>query len=179
MKKKEKELTKKAKKQIRRSLEETLIEEIKKAITGQGRSPKKVTKEIKKAASQIARKLADKASISKPVEAEEVAEAADIKERANSFDVPPILLPALPVVADPPVEEAPAADSPIAKVRRTRRIAGEIAAQAEATPAKPVRKRVPRVNATAKEEPVEPPAESAPENEDQGKALSPDENRSE
>lgn len=148
MKKKEKDLTKKARKQIRRSLEETLTDEITKVITAQGRNPKKVSKEIKKAASQIAKKLADKESLSKPVKMEDTA--ADVKKRANSFDVPPMPPPQLPVVSDPPVAEIPAA-----KTRTRRRVAGEIAAEAEASAASPARRgRKATTKATAEAEAV-------------------------
>lgn len=171
MKKKEKDLTKKARKQIRRSLEETLTDEITKVITAQGRNPKKVPKEIKKAASHIAKKLADKESLSKPVKMEDTA--ADVKKRANSFDVPPMPPPQLPVVSDPPVAETPAA-----KTRTRRRVAGEIAAEAEATPVKPVRKRAPRkAPAASAEEPAGTGLSKDPQ--EDSAAESTDENRSE
>jgi|GEM_PF-1302955 len=152
MKKKEKELTKKARKQIRLSLEDLLTEEIKKAIVGQGRNPKKAAKEIKKSVSLIAKTLAQKESLSQPAEKKSATETPLIRESVKSFDVPPIPAPELPVVPDPPVAKAgrvrktasPAtakAESALASpAKRGRKAASQPAAEAEAVPARPVRR---------------------------------------
>lgn len=130
MKKKEKELTKKARKQIRQSLEELLTEEITKAIVAQGRNPKKAAKEIKKSVSLIAKTLAQKESLSKPAEEKGASEKPEIRESVKSFDVPPIPAPEIPLVTE----------APVARVRKGRKTADMITAEAEATPVLPVRR---------------------------------------
>jgi len=155
MKKKEKELTKKARKQIRVSLEDLLTEEIKKAIVGQGRNPKKAAKEIKKSVSLIAKTLAQKESLSQPAAEKSSPEAPSVRESVKSFDVPSIPAPELPVVQDEPAVKARRVRKPastaIAKTaatpaaaRRGRKPASQTTAEAEAVPAPPVKKRAPR-----------------------------------
>lgn len=130
MKKKEKELTKKARKQIRQSLEDLLTEEITKAIVAQGRNPKKATKEIKKSVSLIAKTLAQKESLSKPSEEKSPSETPEVRASVKSFDVPPIPTPEIPAVTE----------ATAAKTKRVRKTASNITAEAEATPVLPVRR---------------------------------------
>ncbi|PRY51606.1 hypothetical protein B0I27_107194 [Arcticibacter pallidicorallinus] len=156
MKKKEKELTKKARKQIRLSLEELLTEEIKKAIIGQGRNPKKAAKEIKKSVSLIAKTLAQKESLSQPEEKKDAPEIPLIRKSVKSFDVPPIPAPELPVIQDPPLAKPgrirkptgaatiKAEAKPASPSRRGRKASSQTTAEAEAVPVRPVRKRTPR-----------------------------------
>jgi len=159
MKKKEKELTKKARKQIRLSLEDLLTEEIKKAIIGQGRNPKKAAKEIKKSVSLIAKTLAQKESLSQSTEKKETPEIPLVRESVKSFDVPPIPAPELPVVQDPPLAKArlvrkpvgtatiEANTAPASPVRRGRKPASQSTAESEAVAVRPVRKRSSRTPA--------------------------------
>ncbi|WP_069659125.1 hypothetical protein [Arcticibacter eurypsychrophilus] len=87
---KQKSLVKKARKTISKSIEEQLTAEITKSIISQGKDPKKVTKEVKQAASLIAKKLAKKEGISKAELTETVqADAEAIKDEVNSFEVSP------------------------------------------------------------------------------------------
>lgn len=171
MKKKEKELTKKARKQIRLSLEDLLTEEIKKAIVGQGRNPKKAAKEIKKSVSLIAKTLAQKDSLSQPAAEKVAPETPSVRESVKSFDVPSIPAPELPVVQNPPVAKAgrvrktaspataKAESAPVSPVKRGRKAASQTTAEAEAVPARPVRKRTPRTPAV-KAEPTTTDADS-------------------
>lgn len=164
MKKKEKDLTKKARKQIRLSLENLLNEEIKKAITGQGRNPKKAAKEIKKSVSLIAKTLAKKESLSQPTEKKNAPEIPLVRQSVKSFDVPSIPAPELPVVQDPPLAKAArvrkptsaatikADAKPASPARRGRKASSQTTAEAEATPVKPVRKRTPRTPVVKAEE---------------------------
>jgi hypothetical protein len=177
MKKKEKELTKKARKQIRVSLEDLLTEEIKKAIVGQGRNPKKAAKEIKKSVSLIAKTLAQKESLSQPAAEKSSPEAPSVRESVKSFDVPSIPAPELPVVQDEPAVKArrvrkPASETtakaepaPATGAKRGRKAASQTTAEAEAVPARPVRKRAPRKPAV-KVEPLT--ADAANENSEEG-----------
>lgn len=149
MKKKEKELTKKARKQIRLSLEELLTEEIKKVIVGQGRNPKKAAKEIKKSVSLIAKTLAQKESLSQPAEEDSTSASPEIRERIKSFDVPAIPAPEIPSVPE----------EPVAKVKRVRKAASPVTAEAEATPILPARrgrKAASPVTAESEATPVQP-----------------------
>src|SRR5690606_27746800 len=122
-------------KEIRKSLEELLMEEIQKAIVSQGRNPKKAAKEIKKSAALIAKRLADKESLSKSGAEKKGSDPAPRVQSVKSFDVPSLPAPELPVIPDPPT--APA--------RRGRKPAATATAEAEAVPVRPVRKRAPRV----------------------------------
>jgi len=96
---KEKSLVKKARKDIQKSLEELLTAEITKSIISQGRDPKKVTSEVKKAVSIIAKKLAKKAGLSKAESTDETSSDVEApKEEVNSFEVAPVAEEKAPAV---------------------------------------------------------------------------------
>jgi ElaB/YqjD/DUF883 family membrane-anchored ribosome-binding protein len=67
--KKSKQLAKSAKKAIREELTTNLIADLEQTITKLGHTSKDATKEIKKAAGKLAKRLAQKIKVDKPAEA--------------------------------------------------------------------------------------------------------------
>ena len=80
--KKNKQLAKSAKKAIREELNTTLISDLEQTITKLGHNSKDATKEIKKAAGKLAKRLAQKIKVSKPAEASEVSPEKELAESA-------------------------------------------------------------------------------------------------
>ena len=87
--KKNKQLAKSAKKAIREELNTTLIADLEQTITKLGHNSKDATKEIKKAAGKLAKRLAQKIKIAKPAETVEISTEKEATEAAPKAETTP------------------------------------------------------------------------------------------
>ena len=86
--KKNKQLAKSAKKAIREELNTTLIADLEQTITKLGHNSKDATKEIKKAAGKLAKRLAQKIKIAKPSDTVEISTEKEATEAAPKAETP-------------------------------------------------------------------------------------------
>jgi len=87
--KKNKQLAKSAKKAIREELNTNLIADLEQTITKLGHNSKDATKEIKKAAGKLAKRLSQKIKVSKPTETTEVSSEKESTEVAPKTQTTP------------------------------------------------------------------------------------------
>ena len=87
--KKSKQLAKSAKKAIREELNTTIIADLEQTITKLGHNSKDATKEIKKAAGKLAKRLAQKIKIAKPADSAEVSTEKEAEETAPKAEATP------------------------------------------------------------------------------------------